>query len=250
MTMSFSMVLSMFVLGVFHGLEPGHGKMIVASYLVGRRGRWLDAVYLGGVVALSHSAVIIALAALSGRLAEQLRLEAVESWFELGSGVLVCLLGLLMLKNRLKGRDACCAHACCGHEHQHEEHNGVAASESGGLANARGGDAPDPARSLWGLTALGVTGGIVPCPTAIAAMLGAVSMGHVMAGTGLVVVFSLGFASVLIAVGLITIGAGSLTRPWLDNRRWTARVPLVSAILVLLLGVGLFTRCLLTERPF
>jgi len=110
MTMSLPVALSMFMLGVFHGLEPGHGKMIVASYLVGRRGRWPDAVYLGGVVALSHSAVIIVLAALSTLVAERLRTEAVVSSFELGSGVVVCLVGLLMLKNRLTRHSDCCAH--------------------------------------------------------------------------------------------------------------------------------------------
>lgn len=241
MTTSVSMVLSMFALGVFHGLEPGHGKTIVASYLVGRQGRWLDAVYLGAVVALAHCGVIIALAAASALVAEQIPLDAAESWFGLVSGIMVCVLGLFMLRKHLAGRDGCRAHGCCGHEHHHDDTAIAAGSETDAL---HGRDESASGRSLWSLTVLGVTGGIIPCPTAVAAMLGAVSTGHVLAGTGLVVVFSLGFASVLIAVGLLAIGARGLTRPWLQRRRWTARMPVVSAVLVVLFGLGLVARSL------
>jgi ABC-type nickel/cobalt efflux system permease component RcnA len=230
----------MFLLGMLHGLEPGHGKTIVASYLVGRRGGWRDAVYLGAVAAFSHSAVIIALATLATALAGRFPVAAAVGRCELASGVLVVTLGLLMLRRCL--RDAGDHHTCggCCRDHNHlSERDGVDLPAIG---------AAHPGRSSpRDLTTLGIAGGLLPCPTAIAALLGATSSGRLAQGVGLVIVFSLGLATVLIAVGLVVVTAGDLSRRWVKDRRWTTRVPVVTACLVLLLGLGLVWRSFLVD---
>jgi ABC-type nickel/cobalt efflux system permease component RcnA len=236
----------MFLLGMLHGLEPGHGKTIVASYLVGRRGYWVDAIYLGAVVAISHSAVIIALALVATFLGEQFRGTAAAEQCELASGVLVLALGFLMLRSGLRGAGG--HHACggCGHHHGPSPRPGEACS-----GERAGDDAPAAAdhslrRPSWrDLTALGIAGGIIPCPTSMAVLLGAASSGRLARGMALVAIFSLGVAAVLIAVGLLAVKAGDLARHWLENRRWTRYIPLATACLVLVLGLVLVGRSLL-----
>jgi nickel/cobalt exporter len=245
---SLPLVVTMFLLGILHGLEPGHGKTIVASYLVGRRGRGRDAVYLGAVAAFSHSAVIITLATLSASLAEWFPVAAAVGRCECASGVLVVALGLLMLRRCL--RNAGDQHTCgaCRHDHDHSPlgvRRGECHPERAGVDVPAIGDAHVGRSPPRDLTALGIAGGILPCPTAIAVLLGAASSGRPAWGVGLVIVFSLGLATVLIAVGLVVVKAGDLSRRWIGDRRWTSRVPVVTACLVLLLGLVLCARSLL-----
>jgi nickel/cobalt transporter (NicO) family protein len=247
---SLPLVVSMFLLGMLHGLEPGHGKTVVASYLVGQRGRWRDAVYLGAVAAFSHSAVIIALASLAAALAERFPVAAAVGRCELAAGVLVVALGLLMLRRCLRGAGD--HHTCGGCRHHHDQdHRGEPGSachpEPAAVDLPVIGAAPRGRSSLRDLTALGIAGGLLPCPTAIAALLGATSSGRPALGVGLVLVFSLGLATVLIAVGLAVVTAGDFSRRWLKDGRWTTWIPLATACLVLLLGLGLVARSLLVD---
>jgi nickel/cobalt exporter len=245
---SLPLTASMFLLGVLHGLEPGHGKSLMASYLVGRRGRWPHAVYLGAVVAFSHSAVVIALAAPVSLLAEQFQLEGIISRIEFAAGLLIAAIGVLMLGRGLRRRDACCSRGGCDHHHDHRRENDGASSLDRNAADPSAlADATWRRPSLWGLTALGITGGIVPCPTAIAALLGAISSGRPATGTVMILIFSLGMASVLIAIGLTAIRMGDRVRRWLDEYRWSSHVPTIIACLVVLLGLGLVGKALFGE---
>ena len=87
--------------------------------------------------------------------------------------------------------------------------------------------------------ALGVSGGIVPCPAALAVLLAAVSLAQFVRGLLLVIIFSLGMAVVLVAIGIVMVKAGDVAEKYVSQGQWTKIVPLFSATLVLLVGVGL-----------
>lgn len=93
--------------------------------------------------------------------------------------------------------------------------------------------------TLGGLIALGVSGGLVPCPAALVIMLAAISFGHVGVGLVLMVAFSLGLAAVLMAVGMLVLYA----RSWLPNSDAASRhpafrlVPVLSALIIVCLGL-------------
>src|SRR3990172_4845979 len=118
---------SCFLLGALHALEPGHGKAVVGAYLVGARGRRLDAVILGLVVTLTHTAGVVALALLATFAAASFAPEAVVTWLELGAGALVLGVGAWLLWSRLQiprlrsgqARVPGHSHVASGHEHPH-----------------------------------------------------------------------------------------------------------------------------------
>ena len=97
--------------------------------------------------------------------------------------------------------------------------------------------AADRPVGLWGLIGLGVSGGIVPCPAALALLLAAVSVGNLGKGLVLVVVFSLGLAAALVAIGLLVVNGVRLTSRFLDTERHAARIAMASAVIVTLVGV-------------
>lgn len=89
-------------LGALHALEPGHAKTMTAAYLVGIHGRWTDAVLLGLAAALTHSIVVITIAVTALYLGREAFAGDAIWWLQIGSGVVVILLGSWMLWRRLR----------------------------------------------------------------------------------------------------------------------------------------------------
>jgi nickel/cobalt exporter len=240
------MLASAFGLGAAHALEPGHGKTVVAAYLVGSRGRTLDAIILGAVVTFTHTFSVIVLAVASTVAAAYLVPEHVQRALAIGSGLLVTAVGAWMIFVRTRhglpthshshGRRAhgAGAHCCGDRHHNHGEHDGAVAGESARTAVGVG-----------SLVALGVSGGIVPCPAALLLIPAAIGLGAVLKGLGLVLSFSLGLALVLIAVGIVTLRAAGVASRWLDRGDWVRRISIAGAYFITILGLALTARALL-----
>ena len=213
-------------LGAAHALAPGHGKTLVAAYLVGSRGTAAQALLLGLSVTLTHTAGVFALGVSSLALT---RFVAPARWLpaiELLAGGVVALLGVQLARQRLLV-PAGGAHA---HPHEHGLH---AHTHDPIVANVRG----------WLL--LGVAGGLVPCPSALVLLLTAIGLGRAGFGLVLIAAFSLGLASVLTGVGLLFVsGRRALRRldghiPTLQSAALRRALPMASAVFVSIVGVGL-----------
>jgi ABC-type nickel/cobalt efflux system permease component RcnA len=239
-------------LGALHALEPGHGKTMVAAYLVGSRGTAWHAVVLGVVVTASHTAAVYALGAATLYASHYVVPERIYPWLAVATGVTIAALGLYLLGQRSRGelaRGHDDHHDGGHHHHGHEHGHDHGHHQLHGHHHAHGHHQHDTV-SLKQLFALGVTGGIVPCPAALVVLLGAVSLGRIGFGLVLIVAFSAGLAAVLIATGLLVIHARRiLLRASGEGRMVTRWLPLTSAALITLVGVAMTIRALAAVVP-
>ena len=107
-----------FVLGGLHALTPGHGKAIVAAYLVGSKGRVIDAVFLGLVVTFTHTFSVIALGVIM-LVAQEFAPEDIVPWLSLFSGILIVGIGAWLLTKNMKQYYSGGAQSH-GHSHDHD----------------------------------------------------------------------------------------------------------------------------------
>ncbi len=307
--------------GVVHALAPGHGKTVMAAYLVGQRGTRRQALQLGAVVTFTHTASVLLLGAVlaAGALAAP---ELVVPVTEVLSGVLLAVVGVylaVLAVRRLRGAGhADHGHGEHGHEHPHDHdhehdraghdhgpHGGHDHGPHGGhdhgphdhphphehaggqhdhdhdepgdehphrelvtaggvavaarpLTHSHGGrthtHAPLPEGPLsWrALAGMGVAGGLVPSPSALLVLLSANALGRPLFGVLLVVAYGLGMAVTLTAAGLLLLRARAVLdrRGWTGGRaaRWVRLLPLGTAAVVVLVGLGLVVRGLSTGR--
>jgi nickel/cobalt exporter len=205
--------------GAAHALTPGHGKAIVAAYLVGTRGKARHAILLGGIVTVTHTIGVFALGLVTLALSEFVVPEQLYPWLNLVSALLVVGVGLAVLRTRYRHAHA---HRHGHHHHHHHDH--------------------EQGQGLRGLIAVGVSGGILPCPTALVVLLAAISLHRVGYGLLLIVAFSIGLASVVTAIGLVAVTAKrAFSRLRLDGPLVRA-LPAVSALVVLGLGAAMTAR--------
>jgi ABC-type nickel/cobalt efflux system permease component RcnA len=235
-------------LGGLHALEPGHGKTLVAAYLVGSRGTAAHALLLGLIVTVSHTAGVFLLGAITLYAQKYVVPEQLYPWLGVISGLTISLLGLYLLLQRYLGFESgqLFSHSHGGYRHGgfgETPSDGVTFPQSEGTASATSVQAV-PFRQLL---ALGITGGMIPCPAALVVLLSAVALHRVGFGLFLIVVFSAGLAAVLIATGLLVVCSGRfLTRLHAEGplfRRW---LPLASAAAVTALGFTIALRALLS----
>ena len=229
-------------LGAVHALEPGHGKTVVAAYLVGSRGTAAHAFWLGLIVTASHTAGVYLLGAIVLYASRHVVPEQLYPWLGAGSGLMIAGLGAaLFLRRYAAGKHHEHAHAD-GSSHSHDQsHGGHHHTHSHGHHH----HVPAGEVSAAQLFALGVSGGIVPCPGALVVLLGALAFGRVGLGLLLIVAFSVGLAAVLIAIGLLMVYAGRvMARFHGDGPLLTRWVPLGSAAVVTVLGVSIAIRSL------
>lgn len=248
-----------FILGAFHALEPGHGKTVVAAYLVGSKGRVYEAVLLGAVVTFTHTFSIIVLAAIAKYAATSFTDAELHTYLGLIAAVLILGVGLWMMFSRWKALRGGHSH---GHRHHHPHGHG---HHSHGEGHSHGHSHapvlehdwehkhihshgpfghshhhhPEPGEriTLWSLFALGISGGLVPCPAAFALLLAAVSAGALAKGLSLVLVFSLGLAATLVAIGIGVVKAAGFAGRFMDTEKVAPYAGMASAILVTLIGV-------------
>jgi ABC-type nickel/cobalt efflux system permease component RcnA len=203
--------------GAAHALSPGHGKTIVTAYHVGRRGSPRDAAILGAIVTATHTVGVFALGLVTLALSQWIVPDRLYPWLDAVAGVLVVLIGAAVLRARLRDWLHERAHR---HGHHHHDHHGHG----------------EPGSGLRGLLAVGVSGGILPCPSALVVLLAAISLHRVAFGLVLIVAFSLGLALAITAVGLAAVLArGAFARRRFDGLALRA-LPAVSAAVILVAG--------------
>jgi ABC-type nickel/cobalt efflux system permease component RcnA len=237
--------------GALHALTPGHGKTMVAAYLAGSRGTARHAFALGATVTVAHTATVFALGFVTLTLSEFILPEQLFPWLNLVSGLLVLSLGLAAIRQRLGGfRRARAAASAAEHDHDHG-HSHDHASDHGhahGHAHDHGerGHSHDPPDTLsWrSLLALGVSGGMIPCPSALVLLLGAIALDRTAFGVVLVCAFSLGLAGVVSGIGLAVLYARRLFARIPSSGRAIRVLPVASAAIITILGLVLTLRAL------
>ncbi|WPD23376.1 MAG: sulfite exporter TauE/SafE family protein [Candidatus Electrothrix scaldis] len=313
-------------LGALHAFEPGHGKTLIAAYMIGTRGRAWDGMLLGAIVTITHTFSVILLGLVAQILSRTYSEETLHNWLGLVSAGIILAVGLWMLRQRLSGKsghthihlfgkghshehhhphthlhthdghshdqhghshshdehshdehehshshqdhhshkhthDHDHAHTSDEHEHTHEhhhphthdhEHDGYHEhshhshhshgkhdshnhSEKGHTHHEHASGKKNP----WELLMLGISGGIIPCPAAIATLLAAIAAGKIAQGLSVTLFFSLGLGLVMMSIGVILSQAGRLTGKISENLDFARRMGLVSALLII--GIGSYT---------
>jgi nickel/cobalt exporter len=200
------LLLAAFAWGAFHALSPGHGKSMVAAYLVGTRGSARHAVALGATVTIAHTAGVFALGLVTLALSQYVLPEDLYPWLTLVSGLLVVSVGIAVLRSRLRTH-----HHYHDHDHAHEV-------------------------STKSLVALGASAGLMPCPSALVVLLGALSQHQVALGLLLITAFSLGLAATITGIGLVVVYARTLLQRFDFSSRAATALPALSAGVIVVVG--------------
>ena len=235
-------LVSAFGFGAVHALSPGHGKAMVAAYLVGTRGTAWHAVLLGLVVTLTHTLGVFALGLITLSASRHIVPEKLYPIISAVSGLLVALMGVGLLVGRWRAwRNTEEGERGRGGEGENAFVQVGEVSEPDEFYRQRraGGDV-----SLRGLIGLGITGGALPCPSALVVMLSAIALHRIGFGLLLIVSFSLGLAVVLTALGLLMMRARNLLERFPTRGRLMAGVSVLSAGIVTIIGIALFVRAL------
>ncbi len=247
-------VLLAVVLGAGHAALPGHGKTVLAAYLAGRRGRPRDALVVAGTVTLTHTGGVLALGLLL-TAGTALAGERILGWLGLASGVIVLGVGVGMVagiwRRRATGRPSG-VHKGHSHDHGPDADDAHDAEHTHGHGPHDHGDHGSGRRGL-GLAGIGLAGGLVPSPSALVVLLGAIGLGRTGFGVLLVLAYGLGMAGTLTGAGLLLVvlqhrlaRAAAGGRLGVRVNRVVARIsmatPVVTAALVVVVGAGLAVR--------
>ena len=252
-------LLVAFVFGTFHALSPGHGKTMVAAYLVGSRGTARHAALLGVIVTVTHTLGVFALGLVTLFASKYVVPEKLYPVLSVISGLAVFGVGVWLLASRLRGTAADHGHshddqhgpdeihlhvsdAGHTHDHGHTHMHNADGGHSHGFGHHHHHGVPAGPLTLRSLLALGISGGIVPCPSALVVLLSAVALHRIVYGMALITAFSIGLASVLIVIGLMVVS----TRHWFERfpagEGLLRRLPVASAAAITLIGLMLVIR--------
>ncbi|MGI8883083.1 MAG: nickel/cobalt transporter [Pyrinomonadaceae bacterium] len=243
-----------FGLGAIHAMSPGHGKAVVGAYLVGSKGTPKHAVFLGLTVTITHTLGVFALGLITLFASNYILPERLIPFLSFVSGLLVLYIGLTMFKSRLftlLGWEKAGHHH--GHSHDHapdqehshgeQKHHNHSSDEHShdNFTHTHDGNTHThlpPENISWkSLLALGISGGLLPCPSALVLMLSAISLNRVGYGILLTLVFSFGLAATLTAVGLIFLYVGkAFGNSGLAENRILKTLPVFSAFVIACLG--------------
>ena len=231
--------------GAAHALTPGHGKTIVAAYLVGSRGTTRHAFFLGLTTTVTHTAGVFILGFLTLFASRFILPEQLYPWLGVASGLLVVSIGFSLFTGRLRQliglSDPDHPHE---QDHLHDQNHFHDHSHAGHTHNHLPlGTAGSPV--TWrNLLALGVSGGLIPCPSALVVMLSAIALQRIGFGLLLIVAFSLGLASVLTAIGVLWVHAGRLFGRIPARRNLIQILPAMSALFITVIGLGIALQAL------
>jgi len=248
------------VWGAMHAMTPGHGKTLVGAYLVGSRGTPTHALFLGLATTITHTAGVFALGLVTLFASRFIVPERLFPWLSVVSGLLVAAIGLNLFLSRLKTAkpfgmtlarhdhpypvdDHTHPHDHDHpHDHEHTHQHGHDHDHSGHSHLPPGMDgSPVTWRSLL---ALGVSGGLLPCPSALVVLLSAIALGRIGFGLVLVLAFSLGLAGTLTAIGLLLVYTGRVLERLPAQSRWLRLLPAASALFITLAGAGITAQAL------
>jgi nickel/cobalt transporter (NicO) family protein len=209
----FALLLA-FGLGAMHALSPGHGKTVVGAYLVGSRGTVKHALFLGLTVTITHTIGVFALGLITLFASNYILPEKIMPFLTFVSGLMVFYIGVTLFKDRFlsifseKDLHSHHTHSHGEDSHTHGEHSHTHGEHShGGKVHSH----LPPEEITWkNLLGLGISGGLLPCPSALVLMLSAISLNRTGYGVLLTFMFSLGLAATLTSIGLIFLYLGKI----------------------------------------
>ena len=251
-------IVGAFLWGAAHAMSPGHGKTLVGAYLMGEKATVRHALFLGFTTTVTHTLGVFILGGVTLLASRAFLPEQLFPWLSLLSGLLVVTIGGNLLRDRLNKQIDLKLHSNPHSEsHHHHSHDDSHAhshshdsthrhhSHSGGHIHSH--VLPEGNISLKSLLALGVSGGLIPCPSALLLLLSSIALGQVGYGLILVLSFSLGLASVLTGLGLLLIYSKYLFKrlpieKWTDQNsfklKWIMNViPIVTATAITFIGL-------------
>jgi nickel/cobalt transporter (NicO) family protein len=226
------LLLAAFGWGAVHALSPGHGKAMVAAYLVGTRGTARHAVALGLTVTVTHTIGVFAVGAVALALSAYVLPEDLYPWLNLVSGLLVLGVGASVVRSRVRRARAPAHTHHHDHDHSHDHHH----DRGHGHHHHDHSDLRPRA-----LLAMGASAGLIPCPSALVVLLGAVAQHQIGLGMVLIVAFSFGLAATLTALGLLVVAAGRVSTRLSGARtgRVLAVLPALSSVAIVAVGLVL-----------
>jgi nickel/cobalt exporter len=246
--LSFGVILLSLLIAAFwgsvHALTPGHGKALVAGYLVGTKGKPRHAFILGATVTVTHTAGVFALGLVTLLLSQFIVPDQLYPWLTLASGLLVVAVGASVLRQRLRTggwadhhlHDDDHSHG--DHHHDHEDHH----------SHHRHGDhhrrASDDSLTSRGILGVGVAAGLLPCPSALVVLLSAIALHRIGFGFALIAAFSLGLAATITSIGLVAVFARRAFGRVSFEGRVVRALPALSALVILGVGVALTVKAL------
>ncbi|HEY6803774.1 MAG TPA: hypothetical protein VI306_09365 [Pyrinomonadaceae bacterium] len=239
-------------LGALHAFSPGHGKTVVGAYLVGSRGTARHAAFLGLTVTITHTSIVFVLGLITLFASQYVVPERLFPILSFISGAIVVSIGLSLFVLRLQAviaghsqgdqLDHTHSHESGWEAHSHSE-NEIGSTHThshGGREHSHLPPGADGGRITWrSLLALGVSGGLLPCPSALVVLLSAISLHRVGYGLALVVAFSVGLAATLTGIGLAFVYAGRFIKVPLRKNSLVKVVPIVSAFVIACVGAGI-----------
>ncbi|MBU0481203.1 MAG: sulfite exporter TauE/SafE family protein [Proteobacteria bacterium] len=254
-------------LGALHAFEPGHGKTLIAAYMIGSRGKAWDGFILGAIVTFTHTFSVILLGIIAKLLSTSYSATELHNWLGLVSAAIIIVVGIWMLRQRLFGHSGHHHFHLFGkghshhdhvhsdhhqhdhldhhsHNHRHDQHEHHPGDEPHQHphphSHSHAAHQPEQAKiasySKWDLLLLGISGGIIPCPAAIATLLAAVAAGRIAQGLSITIFFSLGLGLVMMGIGVALSQAGRLTGKISENLEFGRRMGIASAVLIVFLG--------------
>ena len=260
-------------LGALHAFSPGHGKTVVGAYLVGSRGTAKHAAFLGLTVTITHTLGVFALGLVTLFASQYVVPERLFPVLSFVSGGIVLVIGLSLFARRLRlalkgaadlhthpdGTTHAHGHAhedhqgehtpehAYDHAHQHEHEHDHAREGHAGLTHSHGGrehshlpPGAEGGRVTWrSLLALGISGGLLPCPSALVVLLSAISLHRVGYGLALVVAFSLGLAATLTGIGLVFVFLGRFIKRPAGSGLLVRVLPVMSAFVIACVGAAI-----------
>ncbi len=301
MTNLFMIYSGAILLGALHAFEPGHGKTLIAAYMVGTKGRAWDGMLLGAIVTITHTFSVILLGIVAQMLSKTYSDQVLHDWLGLVSAGIILIVGLWMLKQRLSGnadhhhfhlfggghhhhshehhthdhehshshshdhehvhhdhshdhlhshhphevheKSVTATHSHHTHNHTHELHDHAHSHHDHGHSHSHDHhhhvhtqpSAREPQSKLK-LLLLGISGGLIPCPAAIATLLAAIAAGKIAQGLSVTLFFSLGLGAVMMSIGVILSQAGRLTEKISDNIELSHKLGIVSALVIVFIG--------------
>ena len=259
-------LIGVFAWGAAHSMSPGHGKTLVAAYLVGERATPLHAIFLAAITTVTHTVGVFAVGLVTLFAARYILPEQLYPWLSLVSGCMVIAIGGNLLwqhwrryaakkasSQQVHGHHHDSMHNSSMHSHDHSHtyhhdrphHHAHEEHSHGGHSHSH---LPPLGEAVtWrSLLFLGFSAGLVPCPAALVLLLGAIALGNPLSGLILVLVFSLGLSMVLTVLGLILVYAKQLFKHLPTAQlSWTRWLPMASAVGIMVIGVGISTRSLL-----
>lgn len=216
----FIYLITAFSLGIFHAIEPGHGKLLVMAYLAGTKGNAYDAVWLGMIASIAHTITILILGAFATTISKYILPEHLEPTIELIAGIMVLFLGIWIIIRHWFKKETLDTEAHCCFDKQIS------------LFKGKG------TKHISELLTLGISGGIIPCSGAIAVLLTSLASGKLVYGFVMIMAFSIGLGSALIMLGILFVKASSHFRDKIKILEHKG-IAFASGLLILFLGIYL-----------